>query len=113
MDMQMINLTIGLLIFMMANVMLGSVNSLFDGTFNKKKLFTGIGKALIVIAIYCAVFYAGSLNANIVVMEVDGVEANVITALYITMLGSYIGYGKQLIQKFKLLLTPNQNKESK
>jgi len=105
----MINLTIGLLIFMMANVVLGSVNSLFDGTFDKKRFFIGIGKALIIVVVYCAIYFAGTLNPDVVVMEIDGVKANIMTAIYIVGLGGYIAYGKQLIEKLRLLLKTKQN----
>lgn len=111
MDMQMVNLTIGLLVFMMANVTLGSLNSLFDGTFDKKKFFIGVGKALIVLLVYCGVYYAGTLNADIVVMEIDGVKANIMTAIYIVGLAGYVAYGKQLIEKLKVLMVPKNIKK--
>ena len=106
MNMVMINLTIGILIFMMANVTLGSVNSFFDGSFNKVKFFTGIWKALIILVVYIAVYFAGTLNPNVIVMEIDGVSANVTTAIYIVGMTGFVLYAKQIIEKLKVLLTP-------
>lgn len=104
----MIKLTIGLLIFMGGNVVLGSLNSIFSGDFNWKKLFSGVGKALIILGVYAGVYYAGTLNPDIVVMEIDGVKANIVTAIYLVGVGGYIAYGKQMVDKLKILLTPKK-----
>ena len=104
----MLNLTIGLLIFMSANVVLGSVNSLFDKKFNKEKFFKGVGKSLIVLVCYVGVYYAGSLNPDILVMKINEIDVNMLTAIYASVVVGYIAYAVQLVDKLSKMVVPKK-----
>lgn len=108
MDTQMINLTIALLVFMSGNVMLGSVNSLFDGSFDKAKFWKGLGKATVVLICYVCIYYAGSLNPDIIVMKINDIDVNMLTAIYISVVGGYVAYGAQLTKKLVELVVPKK-----
>ena len=103
-DMEMIKITVGLLLFMLANVVLGSVNSMFDKSFNTKKFFSGVGKALVILGVYVVVYIAGAINKDVLVTTIGEVEANVTTALYLVAFSGYIFYAKQLVEKLSTLL---------
>lgn len=107
-NMEMIRITIGLLVFMLANVTLGSVNSMFDKSFNAKKFFSGVGKALVILLVYVSVYVAGAINSDVLVMQIGEIEADVVTAIYLVAVSGYIFYGAQLVDKLRTLLGINK-----
>ena len=57
-----IHLAVGLVLLVAVNIVLGSLNALFDGSFDKVKLRNGIIKGIIVAACFIAFYMAGSVS---------------------------------------------------
>lgn len=106
MNTAMLNVVIGLLIFMSVNVVLGSVNSIFEKTFDYKKCLKGVVKAIVIVGCYYAVYYAGTLNQDIMILKINEVDVNIVTAIYMTSVVGFIAYGKQIIEKLSKFVTP-------
>ena len=75
-----IHLAVGLVLLVAVNIVLGSLNALFDGSFDKVKLRNGIIKGIIVAACFIAFYMAGYLNPDIIAIEVDEQTVNLMTA---------------------------------
>lgn len=108
-DLETLKLGIGLIIFMAVNIMLGSLGSLFTQTFNHKILLQGVIKALIVVVCFVMIYIAGVLNAEIAVININGEEVTVLTAIYFLILGGFIHYVKEVILKLKDLIQSKIN----
>lgn len=54
-----IRLAVGLVLLVAVNIVLGGLNALFDGSFDKVKLRNGIIKGIIVAACFIAFYMAG------------------------------------------------------
>ena len=63
-----------------------------------------MGKALVILTVYVAVYIAGSINSDVLVMTIGEVEANVTTDLYLVAFSGYVFYAKQLVEKLSTLL---------
>ena len=61
-----IHLAVGLVLLVAVNIVLGGLNALFDGSFDKVKLRNGIIKGIIVAACFIAFYMAGWLNPDII-----------------------------------------------
>lgn len=59
-----IHLAVGLVLLVAVNIVLGSLNALFDGSFDKVKLRNGIIKGIIVAACFIAFYMAGSTRTS-------------------------------------------------
>ena len=62
MEQTIIRLAIGLVLLVAVNVVLGSLNALFDGTFDRIKCRNGVIKGVIIAACFVAFYVAGRLN---------------------------------------------------
>ena len=80
MEQTIIRLAIGLVLLVAVNVVLGSLNALFDGTFDRIKCRNGVIKGIIIAACFVAFYVAGRLNPDIVAIDIDGETVNVATA---------------------------------
>lgn len=103
-DMETLRLGVGLIIFMAVNIILGSLGSLFTQTFNHKILLQGIIKAVIVVFCFVAIYVAGVLNTEIVVININGEEVTVLTAIYFLILGGFVHYVKEVVLKLKNMI---------
>ena len=124
MEQTIIRLAIGLVLLVAVNVVLGSLNALFDGTFDRIKCRNGVIKGIIIAACFVAFYVAGRLNPDIVAIDIDGETVNVATAANLAMVTAYVLYAKDVFSKLsKLVLsktsgtpeqtggTPQQNKK--
>lgn len=59
MEQTIIRLAIGLVLLVAVNVVLGSLNALFDGTFDRIKCRNGVIKGIIIAACFVAFYVAG------------------------------------------------------
>ena len=98
-DQNTIYLGISLLILICINIVLGSVNGIFQQQFDKVKFGRGITKGLVVSLCFYLILIVGRLNPNILVINVDGNEVNLGNATYLLMLSGYLFYGKECLGK--------------
>ncbi len=80
-----IHLAVGLVLLVAVNIVLGSLNALFDGSFDKVKLRNGTIKGIIAI-------------------DVDGQTVNLMTASNLALLTAYVLYAKDVFVKLKNLI---------
>lgn len=105
-----LNLVVGLIIFMAANIGLGSVDSVFNGTFNKTIFWIGIGKAFIITICFTAMAFAASLNPNVFTTKINDVDVNALTTMNGIILAGYIAYATQGFNKLRKLIIPKKEK---
>lgn len=97
-------LAIGLVLLVAVNVVLGSLNALFDGTFDRIKCRNGVIKGIIIAACFVAFYVAGRLNPDIVAIDIDGETVNVATAANLAMVTAYVLYAKDVFSKLSKLV---------
>lgn len=98
-DLQMLNLAIGLLGLILVNILLGSVSAILEKKFDKTKFFNGIIKGVIVAFCFIAVYFIGLLTPSIIIMEMNGQEVTLLTAIQLILLTSFLYYGKEVVVK--------------
>lgn len=104
-DMTVVKLAAGLLLLIAANIALGSINAIIAGTWDLVKFRNGCIKSLVVAAALIAVYLAGFLNPDLMVVDVDGQKVNLMTAVTLTMLAAFTAYAVDVIKKLKDMLT--------
>ena len=104
MEQTIIRLAIGLVLLVAVNVVLGSLNALFDGTFDRIKCRNGVIKGIIIAACFVAFYVAGRLNPDIVAIDIDGETVNVATAANLAMVTAYVLYAKDVFSKLSKLV---------
>ena len=90
----MLNIVIGLICLMVANIILGSSISIFDENFDINIFFKGVLKVLFLSFGFILIYYAGYLNPNVIVININNIDLNLIDAIkYIFIMGIvYYGY---------------------
>ncbi len=105
-DITIIRLAAGLVLLIAANIALGSINAIIDGEWDQTKFRNGCIKSAVVAAALVAVYFAGYLNPDLMVVEVDGQTVNLMTAVSLVMLAAFTAYAVDVIGKLKdMLLT--------
>lgn len=104
-DMTVVKLAAGLLLLIAANIALGSINAIIAGTWDLIKFRNGCIKSLVIAAALIAVYLAGFLNPDLMVVDVDGQKVNLMTAVTLTMLAAFTVYAVDVIKKLKDMLT--------
>ena len=104
-DMTVVKLAAGLLLLIAANIALGSINAIIAGTWDLIKFRNGCIKSLVIAAALIAVYLAGFLNPDLMVVDVDGQKVNLMTAVTLTMLAAFTAYAVDVIKKLKDMLT--------
>lgn len=105
-DMTIIRLAAGLVLLIAANIALGSINAIIDGEWDQTKFRNGCIKSAVVAAALVAVYFAGYLNPDLMVVEVSGQTVNLMTAVSLVMLAAFTAYAVDVIGKLKdMLLT--------
>ena len=104
-DMTVVKLAAGLLPLIAANIALGSINAIIAGTWDLVKFRNGCIKSLVIAAALIAVYLAGFLNPDLMVVDVDGQKVNLMTAVTLTMLAAFTAYAVDVIKKLKDMLT--------
>ena len=107
MEIQILNLSIGLMGLMIINIVLGSVDAIFKKSFDKQRFIQGIIKGVIVTFCFMGTYYIGKLNPDVIVIDVNGQEVNVLTSIYLTILAGFITYAKQVIDKLRMFINGN------
>ena len=105
-DIAIVRLGIGLVLLIAANIALGSVNAFMEGTWDIMK-FRGVVAASLI-----AVYYAGWLNPDLLVIEAEGQTVNLMTAVHIALLAAFTAYAVDVLKKLKdMLSTATPGKE--
>ena len=104
-DMTIIRLAAGLVLLIAANIALGSINAIIDGEWDQTKFRNGCIKSAVVAAALVAVYFAGYLNPNLMVVEVDGQTVNLMTAVSLAMLAAFTAYAVDVLKKLKDMLS--------
>ena len=111
-DMTVVKLAAGLLLLIAANIALGSINAIIAGTWDLVKFRNGCIKSLVIAAALIAVYLAGFLNPDLMVVDVDGQKVNLMTAVTLTMLAEFTAYAVDVIKTLKdMLTTPTPGEE--
>lgn len=103
-ELTIVRLAAGLALLVAANIVLGSIGALLGGTWDVKKLRNGCLKAAIVAAALAAVYLAGWLNPDLLVIEAEGQTVNLMTAVYAALLAAFGTYALDVVKKLKGLL---------
>ena len=111
-DIAIVRLGIGLVLLIAANIALGSVNAFMEGTWDMMKFRNGCIKGGVVAASLIAVYYAGWLNSDLLVIEAEGQTVNLMTAVHIALLAAFTAYAVDVLKKLKdMLSTATPGKE--
>lgn len=105
MEAGMVNLVVAIAILAGVNITLGSLDALFVKEFDFRKFYIGLVKASTIVCCVFATYYAGSLVPEVLIMPIGDVEVNLMTALYVSGVGIFTLYGKQVVDKLVALLT--------
>ena len=101
-----------LVLLIAANIALGSVNAFMEGTWDMMKFRNGCIKGGVVAASLIAVYYAGWLNPDLLVIEAEGQTVNLMTAVHIALLAAFTAYAVDVLKKLKdMLSTATPGKE--
>ena len=104
-DMTTIRLAAGLILVILANIALGSTSAIIEGNWDKVKFRNGCIKGGVVAVALIAVYLAGYLNPNLMVIDIDGQTVNLMTAVSLVMLAAFTAYAVDVIKKLKDMLT--------
>lgn len=104
-DMTIIRLAAGLVLLIAANIALGSINAIIAGKWDRAKFRNGCIKSAVVAMALIAVYFAGYLNPNLMVVEVDGQTVNLMTAVSLSILAAFTVYAIDVLKKLKDMLS--------
>lgn len=97
-DMTIIHLAAGLVLLIAANIALGSINAIIAGKWDRAKFRNGCIKSAVVAMALIAVYFAGYLNPNLMVVEVDGQTVNLMTAVSLSILSAFTVYAIDVLK---------------
>lgn len=100
----MLNLFIGLLATMLANVLLGMTLAKLKQNFNKKKFLEGLVKVISILMGIGLMYLTSYLNPDILVANINGINVNLIDAIKLLFMAGIIMYGSQDLIKLKDIL---------
>lgn len=97
-----VNLFIGTILAMTANIILGSIESVLNREFDKEKLWKGIVKALMVIGALALLVVVGYLNPDIRIID----QMTIPEAMNMFTTAALIWYAAQGLLKIKEIVLP-------
>lgn len=100
---------IGLALLIAANITLGSTGAILSGDFDLQRFRTGIVKGLLVALSLVAIYWAGNLNPDLLVLDTGASTLNLLDAVYVLMIAAFVHYGYDIIQKLKCVLMPSES----
>lgn len=114
-DMAILRLALGLVLLIAANIALGSINAIIAGEWDSAKFRNGCIKGGVVALALIAVYFAGFLNPDLLVVEADGQSVNLMTAVSLAMLAAFTAYAVDVLKKLKEMIftaTPGTDTEA-
>lgn len=100
----MINLSIGLISVMIANVIMGVTLAKLKSKFSKKKCLEGVVKILSIVISILLMYLCSYLNKDIMVASINGMNMNLIDAIELLFTAGIVYYGSQDLIKLKDIL---------
>lgn len=100
----MLNLFIGLVATMLANILMGMTLAKLKQSFNKKKLLEGLVKIVSILAGVGLMYLTSYLNPDILVANINGTNVNLIDAIKMLFMAGIVMYGSQDLIKLKDIL---------
>ena len=100
-----IKLSAGLILVIIANIALGSTSAIIEGNWDKVKFRNGCIKGGVISVALIAVYFAGYLNPDLMVVDIDGQTVNLMTAVSLVMIAAFTAYAVDVIKKLKDMLT--------
>ncbi len=100
----MLNLFIGLVSTMVANILLGMTLAKLKQSFNKKKFLEGLVKVISILLGIGLMYLTSYLNPNILVANINGTNVNLIDAIKMLFMAGIVMYGSQDLIKLKDIL---------
>lgn len=100
----MLNLFIGLVSTMVANVLMGVTLAKLKQSFNKKKLLEGLVKVVSILSGVGLMYLTSYLNSDILVANINGTNVNLIDAIKLLFMAGIVMYGSQDLIKLKDIL---------
>ena len=104
-DMASIRLAVGLVLLIAANIALGSINAIIACEWDLVKFRNGCIKGGVIALALIAVYFAGYLNPDLMVVEVSGQTVNLMTAVSLVMLAAFTAYAVDVLKKLKDMLS--------
>ena len=99
-----INIVIGLVSLMLANILLGVTISTFKSEFRFKRLLAGLFKCLFIVLGIILMYLCGYLNPDIIVADIGGVSMNLNDAIKALFIAGIMMYGYKDLVKLKELI---------
>ncbi len=99
MTIDIIRLGLGLLLLIVVNIVLGSVDAWLSGEFDKPKFRRGIAKGAIVALCFIVTYLVGWLNPAVVAISINGQAVNLLTAVYLVIMAGFLFYAYEVIGK--------------
>lgn len=94
----------GLLLVIAANIALGSLNAILEGQYDNIVFIRGMIKGGIVILSLLAVYAAGRLNPDLLVIDAGGEQINLMTGVHLLLVAAYASYGIDVLKKLRDIL---------
>lgn len=101
-----LRLAIGLLLLVIANIALGSIGAIIAGTFDAVLFRRGAIKGAVIFLAVLAVYLAGLLNPDLLIIETGGSQVNLQMADYLLVLAAFAAYAVDILKKLRNLLKP-------
>ncbi len=100
----MLNLFIGLVATMLANILLGMTLAKLKQNFNKKKFLEGLVKVVSILSGVGLMYLTSYLNSDILVANINGTNVNLIDAIKLLFMAGIVMYGSQDLTKLRDIL---------
>ena len=102
-----IRLALGLAFLLAANICLGSMEAFLAGTYDPARLKAGAIKAAAVFTALLAVYAAGLLNPDLLVVEAGGNQVTLLTAVHLLLTAAFTAYAVDILRKlYRVILRP-------
>lgn len=98
-DMNIVNIAIGLVLLMSGNILLGSTEAGLNGEFNLEKFIKGIVKAVAVALTLVLIYTAGVLNPEVIQIDLNGSSVNLVDGVNLLLTYWAWIYAKEVFKK--------------
>lgn len=97
-------LGIGLLLLIVVNIVLGSIDALLSEAFDFEKFKRGVIKGGVVAICFAITYLVGWLCPNVLAVYINGQSVNLLTAVYLVIMAGFLFYAKEVVLKLALFV---------